>query len=472
MKRLIAFGMLLCCAIGWISGTTQAIGRMTEDIRMEERVVSGDPTAVAGKTIHTNMMFDGHLHWDTSFHFGPENTYDVAFSFTQEWESGDWDYGLRNGLSLDQDFGFGVATTGSFTLADNGYGDMIRAVAEKAPAGGEYTMRLRMKDYLDYHSFGFGLSYQSEQYECDEQNNLHDFLFNSEVRNELSGPSLQVIQELFRFPVWEDETVEITVDKDTAGQIYGVDFYIDNPYGITLLYFMNDQGLYCIPQAEHGEYACGMGLYFIPWKILEKYTYTTENGSGEGGRVALDGEKAENIYPMSGDSWPVGLEVDREGKTAWMLCLEGDTYVLTQMDLATRQILTRFELMGIPENEDRAASFNPTFIYRENLIAVASRDTLAVVDLSGEPEVDFMVPLGESASIFNSFIPSNGADGISYDGEMLVAALNHVYLADGSPEITVLAYNKDGLQYWGGFDCSLVESRSWFYFSLNQLDVT
>ena len=74
------------------------------------------------------------------------------------------------------------------------------------------------------------------------------------------------------------------------------------------------------------------------------------------------------------------------------------------------------------------------------------------MDLSGEPEVDFVIELGQTREGFQYFSGDSG--GIWYDGETLILAGCRYY---DESVFNVLAYDKSGPLYWGQFGCSVYE---------------
>lgn len=465
MIRVIAFVIALACCVGLISGTHNALTDAGDDLVFTEEVLFGDPSVLDGRVISSSIECGDHMTWNTTCTFGPEDYFDTEFVFTQAKRMTD-STNNRNELEVYTTAGFGASTSGSFELRNTGCGDMIRAVAAVTPDGEERQMNLKLADYADCHPLDFGLSYSSEQYYCEEhvditshffdQWNDDEMDFETYVQDVLSLCYLDFC-ELFRFPVMDDEIVSVTVQKDSAGGISGMDYNVLNAPEIRIVTALNDSGAYCIPvyvksgassEALQGEYAYGMGIYFIPWKMVPDQ-YRSIDDDIRRQVVTLDVANARNIYPLPETTIVYGLEIDKETGTVWMLSLEEGAYVLTQ--LKENQILRRLEVTDAEPND---GYYYPTWHCRENLMIVEACGKIALVDLTGEPEVDFVVPLGETRDGFWDF--SNNTGGIWYDGETLILAGSRYY-DDNS--LSVLAYGANGPLYWGEFGCSVFDGN-------------
>lgn len=468
MIRVIAFVIALSCCVGLISWTHNALTDAGDDLVFTEEVLYGDGAVLDGRVISSSIECGNHMTWYVTAAFGEEDRFDTEFVFTQEKrETEDWyDW---NTFEVYATNGWGASTSGTFELRNTASGDMIRAVAAMTPDGEEKQMNLSLKNYMDYHTLDYELRYTSDTMTCDEWLNCTEHFyaqwsdslldFDAYVSN--TCPSYLAFCELFRFPVQEDEIVSVTVEKNFEGGINDINYNVINSPEIRFVTALNGSGVYCIPvfvkngqsaEALKGEYAQGMGIYFIPWKERTEYVSGVGYVSASTGavrEVTLDVENAKNIYPLPETAIVYGLEVDEETGTAWMLSLEEGTYALTQIDLENAAILRRLEVLTTdPDSEDNY----PTWHCREDVMLIEVGGKLALVDLSGEPEVDFVIELGQTREGFQYFSGDSG--GIWYDGETLILAGCRYY---DESVFNVLAYDKSGPLYWGQFGCSVYE---------------
>lgn len=464
MKRLIGFLLAVLCAAGGISGSAWAMAEQSDDLVFTEVVRYGDPSALDGRVIESGIQCGDHMAWKTVYSFGGENVYDTEFLFTQEEmreESGD----RRAYMEVYTSNGLGGSTTGGMGLRNTGYGEMVRAVAAVTPAGEQKEMNLKLKDYLDYHALSLDLYYVTDEYYCAEGVDIWDHItarwsddtmdFEQWLAAEASVCYTKFSQ-LFRFPVGEEEIVEISATRDDAGNLVSVSY--NSPHGpeISVVCTVNDQGAYCIPvfrkdnKPLQGEYRDGMGIYFIPWMELEgQYQYVNRGATREQVQlITLDVDKAENILPMDDEAMVYGLEVNEDDTVARMISLEDGVYVLTEIDLENRRIQNRLEVLTAAED---SGYYWPTWQIREDLMILEACEQVALIRLEETPVLEFAVPLDGVKGGFWDVIDDYAA--MHYDGEKLVLAACRGFYDARS--LVVMAFDRTGPVYWGEYECSV-----------------
>ena len=466
MKRLIPFVIVLCCALGLILGSVSALTDCSNDLVFTEIVHYGDPAVLDGRVIESGIQCGDHMEWHTAYRFGQEDVYDTEFVFTQNVG---WDGAAPSGSQFEiyTYGGFSSSSTGEQELRATGYGQMVRAVAAVTPDGETKKMNLKLRDYVDYHGISYTLYYVSEKYHCSESVDFSDYfstVWDDDPADfaewvELYGNySFLGLTELFRFPVGEEEIVEVSATRNGYGLLTGMDYYPQNGPDISVICCLNDLGAYCIPryrssydasEIQTGEYRDGMGLYFIPWRELEGKQQSVEAG-GELRTlqvVALDTDRAENILPMDGDVIVYGLEVAEDGKSAWMISLEDGWYVLTRLDLENARVMERLEVLPLTQDSEYLW---PDWQIRGEKMMLKACEQIALVDLS-VPAVELAVPLGPVIDGFWEVISDEC--GIFYDGEVLIMA----GARNWDTVLDVIAFDSSGPLYWGEYKCSVME---------------
>lgn len=464
MKRLIPFVIVLCCAVGLLLGSVSALTESADDLVFTEVVRWGDPEALAGRTIESGIQSGDHMEWRTVYTFAGENTYDTEFLFTQKVERSS-DEGRRAYMEVYTTNGMGGSTTGEMTLRNTPYGDMVRAVAAVTSAGETKEMNLKLTDYLDYHALSVDIHYITDKVYCSEMVDNWDWFVSrwSDGATDFDAWLMEnqaycykEFSELFRFPVADDEIATISATRDDAGNLVSMGYNVLNGPEIGVICAVNDMGAYCIPFFQKdgkplaGEYRDGMGIYFIPWKeVAGQYQYVNRGGTREQVQViTLDVDKAENILPMEAKAIVYGLEVDETGSVARMISLEGDSYFLTEIDLANREVKNRLKVL---ERDPNAEYYWPSWQIRGNLMIMEACDQLALITLDGEPVLEFAVPLGPVDEGYWDAV-DDYAD-MYYDGEKLTLAGGRGFYDDRS--LVVQVFDKTGPLYWGEYTCSI-----------------
>lgn len=466
MKRLIPFVIVLCCAVGLISGSVTALTEQSDDLVFTEIVKYGDPEALAGRTIESGIQSGDHMEWRTVYSFAGENRYDTEFLFTQKVERST-DEGRRAYMDVYTTGGMGGSTTGDMNLRNTGYGDMIRAVAAITPAGETKEMNLKLADYLDYHALSVDIHYITEERYCSEMVDNWDWFvarWNDETTDfdqflvEERNYSYKAFSELFRFPVAEDEIAAVSATRDSGGNLVSLNYNVLNSPEISVICAVNDLGAYCIPVFQkdgrplQGEYRDGMGIYFIPWReVAGQYQYVNRGATREQIPViTLDVDKAKNILPMEAETLVYGLEVVEDGGLARMISLEGDTYYLTEINFENREIKSR---LAVLEKDPDAEHYWPNWQIREDLMIMEACENLSLITLDEEPVLEFTVPLGPVEEGYWDVV-DDYAD-MYYDGEKLTLAGGRGFYDQRS--LVVMVFDRYGPLYWGEYECSIFQ---------------
>ena len=449
MIRVLAFVISICCCIGLISGTYTAISNMQNDVTFTETVHLGDPAVLDGRRASFALRCGEHMLWETEYHFGPQDSHRTEFSFSQE-EIPEADLQTSQVLSVYQHSGWGMSTNGSISVDGSGYADLFKTVIAMTAPGEKTEMNLKLNDFAEYHALNFELDYTSDLYVCREYVDPFGSVTGSDW--DCASECYEAFCSLFRFPVQEDYIVTVSAQRNVAGGIISLDFGCDADLQVQIIGSATDDGVYCVPvyrtrwgvpEAIPGDHAQGMGIYFIPWKVV-----SGENRSGGQQVVTLDVEKAKNIYPLPDTAVVFNLMADPQTGHLWMLSLEKGQYVLTKADPAQGQILARLELMEL--DPDTAWTHAEWFI-RGDLILVLSNDQLALVTDGASPRVEFIIPYRQVADGMSCFTAETGA--MLYEDGLLYLA-DHPYY-DGT--LQVMVFNNSGPVYWGTYTSSLME---------------
>lgn len=452
MIRVLAFLLSVVCCAGLICGTYTAIADTGDEVSFRETVHFGDPAVMDGRRVRFGVDCGDHMRWRFEYRFGPEDSHDTEFLFSQNslysairWETDALEVYVHSGTAMSVSGGNGFETD------NTGYGLMIRTVAALTPAGGELEMNLKLADYLDYHSPNFNLDYVSDRYVCMEYVDMFSQISHG---NYVDSPSYKDFCNLFRFPVLPDQIASIKICKDELGNIRDVYYNMENDIQISVINAATEEGLYCIPvylkdfatnQVIPGEYAQGMGVYFIPWKEIHDGSVTSQSHQP----VTLDVANAKNIWPLPETAVVYRLEVDEDTQTAWMLSLEDGVYVLTRLDLAEQQVLDRLELMVY---DPESGESQPSLYISNGLMMVCVGEQLALVTTQ-TPRVEFIVPMGEARNGFYYFTGKTGA--MLYEDGVLYLADRPYY----NDYLNIMAFDETGPLFHGEYNCSLFDAQ-------------
>ena len=455
VKKVIAFALVLTLALGGLVFAHAAVTDSQDELLVYPTLQLGDPAALEGRTVSLTISCGDHLRWLTDYPFGGEAVTEFAYSRTPIQPPTDF-----SARSLDVWFSGGMSSSvssGEFSPKATDYGSLLQAVAQETPSGGSKTMSLTMSDYVDYYLPDYQLSYKDEQKQCSEAASLSSFL-SGDYRHEDMG-SYRALLKAFRFPVQPGHIISVTVDKDDAGRVVGIQLYPENGPELHFLSDVNAEGVWFVPvyRDESGtplpyESPQGHGIYFIPWRTTGAIHYTATTRD----QVTPDVKNARLVFPLEEALQIEHITIDADTGSARMLTLENGMYILTTCDLETGTVRSRLELLPHdPENPDATASFRQEGAY----LLVLLQSSLALTDAAGETLL-LTAPDALGQTFGARFFDPDTGD-LRFDGETLILT-DTTWHKEGA--FWAAAWRQGELRVYGEYDCSLLRGNdSWYY---------
>ncbi len=458
MKRVICFCMAIGCCLCLLAGLASGLSQAMEDVTFTQRNVLGSSAVMEGRNVRFDLSCGKHMVWHNTLSWGEELEEQTVFEFSQEGVD-DPAYSWNRECELYAISGGGISSKGMKVRQEHSWAPMILDVMESLGPGEMGSKTFSLADHQSEQALSLDLSYASESVICKESYDFWWDLLYSEGEQPYRKPdSYDGLCQMFRFPLTGEEQLTIEVQKDEDGLIENLDFNLTDCGVVQILTTMNDQGAYLIPvyleadtqEPLPGDYAQGMGIYFVPWKEIERDGSTRE---GQARTVTMDPSRGRNIYPMADDALVLAFRASEDGSTAWMLSREEEWYTLTQVDLLEKRICQRLELW---QGDSETVALGAWWYLREDWMVIQAQGTLVLVSLDGQAHVVLQVQLGEGESALYD-LPENST-GVWFDGELLILAGRQYYDDDGC--LTVLAMDATGIQYWGRYDCDLFEGNT------------
>ena len=454
MKKVLAFLLVLALALGGLGFAHAAVSDGQDDLVVFPTVQVGDPGVLDGLTATTTIAFNDHLRWNIRYPFGGEAVTEFVYSRESVPQPTD---SAPASLNLWLSQGGGTSISGSeLTIGSHDYGPMLQAAADATGEGSSVTTPLKMADYIRYYLPDFDLYYQDETRECNQSVTPYNF-FEDRQWYEQSG-CYRALTETFRFPVQAGHTMYITVDKDDAGSIVGLDLSTESGPTLQLISDATAEGVWFVPifRDEDGtplayESPQGHGIYFIPWMHDESYRWA----EGQIEQITLNVEQAELRMPLDENLQIEHMVIDGEAGTAQMLTLEDGVYTLTTCDLETGTIQTRLPLLP----QDPTCPETTTYFQREGeYLLLWLQDKLALTDAAGET---LLLTAPDTADQTYSIGYFDGGTGdLYFDGETLILTDTNWH-RDGI--FWTAAWRQDTIVYYGEYDCSIMRGNDYWY---------
>ncbi len=448
MKRVVIFVLVAALALGGICLAHGVIWAQQDDVRIYPNFQWGDASVLRDRMAHMSYDLGQHLRWDCTYDFDGDTTQTV-FSYSHEGNLERVVNPVEFRVDMTLNFGASISQWTGY-LSQTAYGDMVREVAKETPDGESRSMELNMSEYAEYYLYELWIDYSDSERCCWISDGSHEWLSGPAEKNR--DPFALAFNELFRFPVQEDEVVLVTAGREPNGQITSYGFSSQSG---TKLYFdgtVTAEGLYFIPifrDAEQSpleyESPMGHGLYFAPWKHREG-EYRQWDGGKTIPMVEPDLSKLElrRALPLETIHH---VSVDEELGRLWLLTENDGTLHMTILELQTGQVVAAVEVLPASQNQRYVY-----FVKEEDKLLVASAEQLALLD-AANGEVLLTAPVetpGEPYYQPSAFDADYGC--LRYDGETLTI------LSRGQGRDTafwVQVYEQGKLLYHGEFDSTL-----------------
>lgn len=453
MKKVIIFVLVLALAVGGIGFAHAAVTESQDDLLIYPTAEAGDASVLDGLTASMTFACGDHLRWYTDYTFGGGTKAEFEYDPEGDTEVAD---GTDGRMLLYFTGGVGSSTSGTFSLTATGYGALLRAVAAVTPNGGSKTMNLRMADYVEYYMPDYELSYSGDAGYCSQGATLHSMIAGDGWYEERGA--YHRLMQTFRFPVQPDHIMSVTVDKNAAGGVNGINLSPENGPQLDFICDVNDEGVWFVPvfldenrtplAYESPE---GHGIYHIPWKHDPSITY----GGGKKA-LTLDVDKAERVAALDENVPILHMVIDAERHSSWILTLENGKLMLTAYDLSTGETGVRSEIM---ECDLTNATPYAQFVQDNGYLLITVQERIALVDeTTGEllltaPDVTLQTYSADN------YDPHRGD--LRFDGETLIL-LDTGRLHHGA--FWTAVYRQGEMVYYGLYDCSIMRGNDdWYY---------
>ena len=233
-------------------------------------------------------------------------------------------------------FGSGVALDdldeSDFGL--DGLGPLLKDVYDRTPDGEARAETLRLRDYLTYYPFSVDLTLglSSEDYGTAEPVQGYDNVayYGTEGTEDVT----QAINDYFRFPIAEDATLEVKLDKDGEGRIVEISCTPDDDHfgsldplsielsdGLWFSFYRWDDGV-----LDYSEVPGGYGLYHLP-VTLEQGRY--------GLALTPRPDRLETVVSLPDGASAVDLRRSADGTALLLTWSFGSELHCTMVDRAT-----------------------------------------------------------------------------------------------------------------------------------------
>ena len=445
MKRVLIFLLVLTIPIGFLTGAAKAIGALQDDVVITPEHLYGDPGRVAGRRVQILTTLNDHIWWHTDYTAGEPGTAETTFHFSQQEKESEVAVDQME-FYLSVSSGVGMSTSGGdgFAFEDNGIGRLAGAVADRTQPGETRDEELLLAEYMDDYPMTYRNFILNDKYYIDEYYDDIDF-FGS---NNETKPAFDKWMELFRFPILEDQKIEVSLTKDYDGAVRELSFNLIDAPQIGFDSYVAQEGIYLSPFYRDwegnpiltGAFPEGYGLYYIPFEVVHP-----DNVKADGrtlSTVTYDFGALELVCGLAPEDKVVAMEANGDESQLHMVLLEDGMYRYSVLDLRSRQIIRNMDIA--PAEKDSDCWYR--FFQEQELLYLGLGTKAALVDISAEPKVEFVVAWPEEVT---AYLPES----ILYtDGVLYMTALDW---KDNEQIFYLAACDENGLGYFGHYYSSL-----------------
>ena len=444
-KSLAAAILLLVCAVGGLAAVHADLTEKFEYPELTENILWGDAGAAEGLTVTFANEMDRRLFWESTVRPGQEPEHKASFERTQTYVPGDYRYDI--GFQIIHNFTGGimdVETDGILQGARKPVEDML----EHLEVGEECSRTVRFRDYYEFYPLNVAVNlpvYHIDYYDLD---------YLRQEDSELSRSKLQLVEDLnkmFRFPVPDDYTLELTVRNEGDGSA-------------SVECSSGQGGLRMWSFTE----AIGKTVYFLPVAVDEKTgelaDYSLTPGYGvyslpdlrEETDQRLTVDQVELAYPLP-ENWQVqDMKKDPFTDRLVLTTLEDGRQTVRVLDMESR---TQVQELLLPESA--SVDYAPVLrIYEDFMVCKGEELLVYARDDQGLFHYDMSAPYPKDipgmAELFD-FDYYNGEE-FAFDGQRLARVQqNHDREVSWKENCGgyVTVYDREGLTFVARYDSGL-----------------
>lgn len=462
-----------------------------DKVNFKETVVYGDKSVVEGVTVTMKNWYENYLSWDSTYVIGETPKVDTDYNF-YAWGLNDYHYAYSGSIGFVMD-GNGMSNLEWQVMNEENTSEdaegMERALWDLYYQVGpdeEKEITVKLKDYMDYYTFGVDFTGPLDTDTQTEQISLYlnkgellaDIVYGYQIgldtseiiKTEKYLGYLETFQEFFKIPVLENEIYEMAMKKDADGKVVG--------FG----------GAYCSGGFAEGNIAIpdynleegGDSFHFSTPSIVDDghcyLTFDTHTNNGNivdtsqipGGygiyhftydeeKQEIYPEELEMVYALDPSIEIHSLFIDVCEKNLLLIAREDNrnTDYMYVIDKETMTLQEKFEV-----GNEKDGCINDFQIYEDYMVVKNGGIMVFTIDENGAYTLQFTAPTDVLDSLqvgvmeFDD-IPSWN---MTYDwnGEKLIFA-NSMYNENWQQEagFYVGAIDESGLLYLGTYESSL-----------------
>ena len=376
-KTMFIFVLLLAFSIGVIFYAHITLSAEHENVSFTEVFSFGDISAADGLTVSVQATLVNHLFWDSVHTFGetPATQTDFRFSSRLLW---DWEpAGAHDAinLSIAHSTSFSSMTNvgclldeieerafirdRNFTLIE----DILRDLATRARDGQWHFENIFVKDYFDYYPISVYIDPEFlflDDYRRNEEGDGYEWRIFRPFED--SAELNEVFSNFFRFPVLDNHTLRIGIQKNREGNVVQFSVTSNSWLPLQSSAVITENGIYFVvwsdTRIDFSNIRDGFGIFLLPSAMI----VADEGGDAE--ILTLDIHNLSTVFPLCEYVTILSLNLSDDGSALYLLTIENETLFLTVIEIETMTEMQKLPLLdNVSNNRFQDMHFEDGFLF-------------------------------------------------------------------------------------------------------------
>lgn len=514
MKKSFILIILLCTfAFVGVFGIQKTLLSEKDNVIITEHVIFGDKSKIEDVTLERNVQLKKNIYWKTNYTAAEPSVYDTDYMFYEKGYSQEYQFPHRPiyfNLNLHYDFDAQKEESQM-----QGLELAYKKVFDETPNGEERFEIVKVKDYLDYYLFDLDVFLSAEWRDIHWEEELYWLNKENvvEARKQEAKERLAILEAFhtfFKIPLLENQFCEIGVAKTKNGMLGGWSYSTydsatasgnisaslredsENSATNTDTYYLPETH----PMKENeDEFAFSVNSMVIGNTCYLAFDTHTDKGNivdtslipgGYGiysftfdeEQECIDTDSLKMVYSLNPNIEFVTLEQDKTGEHILLFTEEQEQCYLTVIDIQTMETKQKIAYApNIEENKTRCYWIYDDFIIAQYLyekavvISKDETDTYHVeftIDVSDEEKKQIYedMYIEETDKLQENIEVNTYIHPLEWIGGNMVFDWNgtELLLSDSLVDVTyyrgkcgfyLAVFDKNGIQYYGEYTCSL-----------------
>lgn len=332
---LVLFMVLTAAAGLGLVWTVRRISGEKENMAITEQVLYGDRAAAKGWSFAVSTeCCNNRLLWDTAYTIGSGQGAQTEFTFVPG--QAEYEVPETEELWLYPSTDFGMSSTGKIELRDEdlyGFAKLFQAVADRTKKGERHTETVRVADYYAFYPLELEMQFPAYK--------------GTQLWGNMSEAS-RLMTDFFRIPVAPEHKVEVTIEKNTLGEVTSLSSWsVEGMKEITVYGVFAKEGCYLLYE--------GKGLCLLPFREKE-----------DGTEICYP--EISVIYKLPAERKALALKWDAEQRNLLLITEKEGQLILSVLEKDTMTVLQELTVEGSAEDSTGGSAVQSFSVQEEGLL--------------------------------------------------------------------------------------------------------